>query len=196
MDSTPFRILGIAGSLRAQSFNRALIRVARDVAPAGVTVYEHDLANIPLYNGDVEAAGVPQPVLDFAEAIRGCDALLIATPEYNYSVPGVLKNALDWASRPSVRNPLRQKPIAIMGASGGQWGTVRAQLALRQILASSIESYVMVKPELMVNNGRSRFDEQGHLVDDDIRDRVAAHVEALVTWSNRLRADVGSRAKE
>jgi chromate reductase len=180
-------ILGIPGSLRRMSLNRALLRAAQEVATDGVTINIYDLGDVPLYNGDVEAAGVPQSVLDFVDAIRGADGLLIASPEYNYSISGVLKNALDWASRPSVKNPLRHKPIGIMGASGGQFGTVRSQAALRQILASNIEGYVMVKPEMLVTSAANRFDDDGNLTDDEIRERLTTFVEALAAWTRRMR---------
>ncbi|MDQ3547897.1 MAG: NAD(P)H-dependent oxidoreductase [Chloroflexota bacterium] len=188
MNSTdrPFRILGIPGSLRKASFNRGLIRAAQEVAPEGVEIELYDLGEIPLYNGDVEAQGVPAAVQAFADQIRAADALLIATPEYNYSIPGVLKNAIDWASRPSVKNPLRHKPVALMGASGGMYGTARAQLAMRQVLASVIEAHTMIKPELLVNQAGQKFDSDGNLTDDDTRERLAALIEGLVAWSNRL----------
>jgi chromate reductase len=184
-----FTILGIPGSLRKASFNRGLLRAAQDMTPEGVKIEIYDLDDIPLYNGDVEAVGVPQPVQDFADAIRRADALLIASPEYNYSMSGVLKNAIDWASRPSVKNPFRHKPIGIIGASGGQYGTARSQIALRQVLASVIEAYVMIKPELLVNSASNRFDEHGNLTDDDVRERLSQFVEALVAWAKRVEVD-------
>lgn len=185
----PFTILGIPGSLRKASFNRGLIRAGQAVAPDGVEIELYDLGEIPLYNGDVEAQGVPIPVQAFAEKIRAADALLIATPEYNYSIPGVLKNAIDWASRPSVKNPLRHKPVALMGASGGMFGTTRSQLAMRQVLASAIDAYAMIKPELLVPQAGQKFDADGNLTDDDVRERLAALIEALVAWSKRLGTD-------
>lgn len=185
----PFRILGIPGSLRKASFNRGLVRASQELAPDGVEIELYDLGEIPLYNGDVEAQGVPIPVQAFADAIRAADALLIATPEYNYSIPGVLKNAIDWASRPSVKNPLRHKPVALMGASGGMYGTARSQLALRQVLASMIEANTMIKPELLVNQAGQKFDSDGNLTDDETRERLTALLEALVAWSNRLKSD-------
>jgi chromate reductase, NAD(P)H dehydrogenase (quinone) len=180
------RILGISGSLRQKSFNSALIRAARELAHEDVEFTIYDLSDIPLYNGDVEAAGVPEPVLDFAGAVRSADALLIATPEYNHSVPAVLKNAIDWISRPAVKNPLRHKPVALMGASGGQFGTVRSQAHLRQIFASGIEAYVMIKPDLFVNNAATKIDADGHVTDDETRTRIATHVESLVAWSRQV----------
>ena len=125
-------VVGIAGSLRAGSFNRALLAAAVELAPAGMTIEVADLRPIPLYDGDVEAAGVPAAVAELKSRVRGAGALLIATPEYNYSVPGVLKNALDWLSR-GPDSALAGRPAALMGASPGGFGTVRAQNALRQV---------------------------------------------------------------
>src|SRR5205814_8833807 len=123
---------GIAGSLRTGSYNRALLRAAQELAPAGLELLTFDLAPIPLYDGDVEAQGDPEPVGALKTAIRDADALLIVTPEYNYGVPGVLKNAIDWASRPPGQSPLNGKPAALMGATPGMTGTARAQLQIRQ----------------------------------------------------------------
>ena len=188
-DDRPFRILGIPGSLRKGSFNRGLIRAAQELAPDGVEIELYDLSEIPLYNGDVEAQGVPAPVQHFADKIRAADALLIATPEYNYSIPGVLKNAIDWASRPTVKNPLKHKPVALMGASGGTFGTARSQLAMRQVLGSAIEAHTMIKPELLITQAGQKFDSDGNLTDEDIRERLAALIEALVAWSKRLETE-------
>ncbi len=185
----PFTILGIPGSLRKLSFNRGLIRAAQEVAPDGVVVELYDIGDIPLYNADVEAQGVPPSVQAFADAIRNADALLIATPEYNYSIPGVLKNAIDWASRPSVKNPLKHKPVALTGASGGMFGTARSQLAMRQVLGSMIEAYTMLKPELLVPQAGQKFDSDGNLTDEDVRGRLATLLQSLVAWSNRLKLD-------
>jgi len=184
--SQTFTILGIPGSLRKGSFNRGLLRAAQQVAPDGVEIEIYDIGEIPLYNGDVEAQGIPSPIHDFAEKIRAADALLISTPEYNYSIPGVLKNAIDWVSRPSVGNPLKHKPIALTGASGGMFGTARSQLAMRQVLASMIDAHTMIKPELLVTEAGKKFDEQGNLTDDDIRKRLGELIDALVAWTRRL----------
>ena len=126
------RILGFAGSLRKESFNRSLVRAAQELAPPNMTIDIFDLAGIPLYNGDVEAEGEPNPVAIFKQAIRAADALLIATPEYNHGVPGVMKNAIDWASRPARQAPMDGKPVGIIGASPGLTGTARGQSQLRQ----------------------------------------------------------------
>jgi len=125
-------VLGISGSLRKASYNTALLRPASELLPRGMTLEVFDLSSIPLYNDDVRALGFPKPVQEFRSRIAAADALLIATPEYNFSIPGVLKNAIDWASRPP-DPPLDGKPLAIMGASTGNFGTVRAQMHLRQV---------------------------------------------------------------
>jgi chromate reductase, NAD(P)H dehydrogenase (quinone) len=182
-----FRVLGIPGSLRQASYNRGLIRAAQQVAPDGVEVSVFDLLPIPLFNEDVEAQGDPEPVRAFKEQIRAADALLIAAPEYNYSIPGVLKNAIDWASRPPNDSPLRHKPIALMGASPGGFGTVRSQIALRQVFLFT-KSFVLPEPELYVSAAHEKFDRDGNL-DEQTRQRIRAVLEALVTWSRRFGSD-------
>jgi chromate reductase len=178
--------LGIAGSLREGSYNRALLRAARDLAPDGleIRIYE-GLADIPLYNEDVRARGEPEPVVALKEAIRRADALLWVTPEYNYSIPGVLKNAIDWVSRPPDTSPLRGKPAAIMGATTGSWGTVRSQLHLRQVCLYT-NMLPMGKPQALVARARSKFDEDGKLVDETTQGFVRQLLEALVEWTLRL----------
>jgi chromate reductase, NAD(P)H dehydrogenase (quinone) len=173
------RILGIAGSLRGSSYNRALLRAARELLPEGVELVEHDLRDLPFYDGDVEAAGDPDSVVAFKEAIREADALLIATPEYNRGVPGVLKNAIDWASRPPLGSPLTGKPVAIMGASTGRGGTARAQEQLRSALEFS-RANVLEQPEVLVPEAFMRFDEQGELVDGGVRAELAELLDTLV----------------
>lgn len=181
-------VLGVAGSLRQASYNRGLIRAAQEVAPNDVVVEDYDIGAIPLYNGDIEAREIPRVVRDFAERIRAADAVLIATPEYNFGIPGVLKNAIDWVSRPAVNNPLRHKPVALMGAAGGNFGTTRAQLQLRQVLASGIDAYTLGKPDVLIARAGTLFDNEGNLRDEDTRERVRALLEALVDWTRRLRA--------
>jgi len=187
MADNDLTILAFAGSLRVNSYNRGLIRLAEKVAPEGLRLKTFDIAPIPLYNEDVEKQGDPEPVRRFKEAIAAADALLIATPEYNYSVPGVLKNAIDWASRPPQTSPLKRKPVALIGASGGPWGTTRAQLALRQSFVFT-ETPVLPKPELYVPNGRERFDEQGNLKDssDPTAERLADVLTALAAWTKQV----------
>jgi chromate reductase, NAD(P)H dehydrogenase (quinone) len=144
------------------------------------------LADIPLYNEDVRAQGDPEPVTALKEAIRQADALVIAAPEYNYSIPGVLKNAIDWASRPPDTSPLNGKPVAIMGATTGSWGTVRSQMHLRQVCVYT-NMLPMNKPQVLVARARNKFDAQGHLVDETTRRFVRQQMEALVEWALRLR---------
>ncbi len=172
-------ILGIAGSLRAGSHNKALLRAARELAPAGTEFVEFDVRHLPHYDGDVEAAGDPETVTAFKDVIREADALLIATPEYNRGLPGVLKNAIDWASRPPLASPLARKPVAIMGASTGLGGTARAQQQLRDALEFP-GAIVIEEPEVLVREAFMRFDEDGELADEEARAEIAALLEALV----------------
>jgi len=173
------RILGIAGSLREGSYNRSLLRAALELMPEGVELVELEIGTLPFYDGDVEAAGDPEAVIRFKQAIRDADALLIATPEYNRGVPGVLKNAVDWASRPPLGSPLTGKPVAIMGATTGRGGTARAQEQLRAALEFS-RATVLEQPEVLVPEAFMRFDEQGELVDGGIRAELAELVDTLV----------------
>lgn len=171
------RILGLSGSLRAGSYNRALLRAAQELAPAGVEIEPFEIGRLPHYDGDLEAAG--DPVVEaFKEAIRAADGILIATPEYNRGVPGVLKNALDWASRPPIASPLAGKPVALMGASTGQGGTRRAQEQLRDALAFP-GAEVLRGPEVLVPAAYERFDADGRLVHAETRESVRALVEAF-----------------
>ena len=143
------RVLGISGSLRKGSFNTAVLRAAVELAPAGMSIGVADLQEIPIYNEDVRAKGFPDPVQRLRDAIAAADALLIVTPEYNYSIPGMLKNAIDWASRPP-SHPFAGKALAIMGASGGMGGTMRAQYHLRQV-AVFLDMHLLNKPEVVEN---------------------------------------------
>ncbi len=165
------RVLGIAGSLRVGSYNRGLIEAAKELAPPTMSVESFDLTAIPIYNEDLRQAGLPAPVVDLRARIASADALLIATPEYNYSIPGMLKNAIDWASRPPDQ-PFDQKPVAIMGASPGRLGTARAQYHLRQCFVF-LNAFVINKPEVMVGGASEQFDEQGRLTDETTREFVA-----------------------
>jgi len=180
------KVLGIAGSLRAGSFNRSLLRAAQELAPAGMTITAFDLAAIPLYNGDVEAQGDPEPVTALKSAIRQADALLIATPEYNFGVPGVLKNAIDWASRPPRDSVLKGKPAAIMGATPGMGGTARAQMQLRQAFVFT-QTLAMLSPEVLVARAHEKFDASGGLTDEKTRQLVGHFLQALAEWTLRLK---------
>ena len=185
-DDKRLRVLGIAGSLRVGSFNRALLRAAQELAPEGMEIRAFDIAPIPLYNGDVEARGDPEPVAALKAAIRESDALLVVTPEYNYGVPGVLKNAIDWASRPPDKTPLRGKPAAIMGASPGAHATVRAQLQLRQAFVFT-QTLALPAPEVLVARAHEKVDKEGRLTDEATRGLVRKLLEALRDWTLRLR---------
>ncbi len=193
MHTSPLTVLGFAGSLRRHSYNRGLLRAAAEVAPEDVRLDVFDLAGLPLYNADVEAEGDPEPVARFKVAIAAGDALLIASPEYNYSVPGVLKNAIDWASRPYLggASVLLHKPVALMGA-GGSAGSHRAQLVLRQSLIFT-DSYVLPQPQVFLVDAKQRFDGEGNLLDDGAREAVRELLEALAGWARRLRASASDR---
>lgn len=186
----PLTILGIAGSLRRGSYNRGLIRAAIQLAPAGIELVSHDLGDLPLYNADVEAQGDPQPVARLKRAIAAADAQLIATPEYNHCVPGVLKNAIDWASRPPRRSVLTGKPVAMMGASTGGGGTARAQAHLRDGLAYT-NGLVLPLPEVLVSSAATKFDDESNLTDAGTRDEIRDLLKALAAWVRRLQATAG-----
>lgn len=180
------RVLGISGSLRRGSYNSAALRAARALAPAGMEVEIYDgLRDIPSYDEDVRQQGFPPPVEDLRGRVKAADALLIVTPEYNYSVPGVLKNAIDWVSRPPDQ-PFDGKPIAIMGASPGALGTARAQYHLRQSFVF-LNGMVLNRPEVMIGQAGTRFDSEGNLTDEKTRDFVRALLVALQAWTERLR---------
>jgi chromate reductase len=178
------KVLGISGSLRKGSFNTALLRAAQELAPNGMEITIFDLADIPLYNGDVEAAGDPEPVAALKSAIRNADAVLFATPEYNYSISGVLKNAIDWASRDRSAGSLQGKPVAMIGA-GGMAGTARAQLHLQNVL-SEAGALVMAKPGVLVTFPWQKFDEVGRLIDQDIRTFLHRHLDSFAQWIQRV----------
>lgn len=178
------KILGFAGSLRKGSFNRALINAALELAPEGAELKIFDLDGIPLYNQDNEGRP-PERVVAFKEAIRNADALLIATPEYNYSIPGVLKNAIDWASRPYDDNVFRGKPSAIMSASGSMIGGARAQYHLRQVFVF-LDMHPINKPEVIVSMAQEKIDKDGKVTDAHTREKIKELLEALVAWTARL----------
>ena len=179
------RILGIAGSLRRASYNRGLIRAAVEVAPAGVVIEPFELASVPLYNQDVEDAGEPTGVVALKTAIARADALLVATPEYNHGIPGVLKNAIDWASRPRMTSPLRDRSVAVMGASPGRGSTARAQAQLRDAFVFT-GACVMPLPELLVGGAASHFDDDGNLTDPALRASIVELIAALRDWTTRI----------
>jgi chromate reductase len=173
------KLLGIAGSLREGSYNRGLLRAARQLLPEGVELVEFDIRGLPFYDGDLEAAGDPEPVVALKEAIRDADALLIATPEYNRGAPGGLKNAIDWASRPPLGSPLTGKPVALIGAATGRGGTALAQQQLRQALEFP-RADVLDEPRVLVPEAYFHFDERGELADEAIRAELAELLDTLV----------------
>jgi chromate reductase, NAD(P)H dehydrogenase (quinone) len=173
------KLLGIAGSLREGSYNRGLLRAVRELLPQDVELVEFDIGSLPFYDGDVEAAGDPDSVVALKDAIRDADALMIATPEYNRGVPGVLKNAVDWASRPAIGSPLSGKPIALMGASTGRGGTALAQQQLRDALEFT-RATVLDEPQVLVAEAYMRFNEHGELADERIRAEIAELIDTLV----------------
>jgi chromate reductase, NAD(P)H dehydrogenase (quinone) len=180
-----FRVIGLAGSLRRASFNRMLLRAAQELAPARLQIDIHDIAAVPLYNQDVEDAGTPESVALLRQAIRDGDGLLIGTPEYNHGVPGVLKNTIDWLSRPPRDSVLNMKAAAIMGASPGMGGTARAQTQLRQAFVFT-NTFAMLQPEVLVARAREKFDAEGRLTDDGTRAFLAKFLNEFVSWIARV----------
>jgi chromate reductase len=179
------KILAISGSLRHASFNTYALKAAAELAPAGMTVEIFDISAIPPYNEDVKAKGFPAPVEALRAAIKSADALLLSSPEYNFSYSGVLKNAIDWASRPP-EQPFDGKPIAIMGAGPGALGTARAQYHLRQVFIF-LNAHVLNRPEVMISGAATRFDAAGKLTDEATRTMVRSQMEALRDWTLRRR---------
>lgn len=172
------RILGFAGSLRSGSYNRALLRAAAEEAPEGMSIETFDLADIPLYNQDVEDRGDPAPVAEFKEAISRCDGVLISTPEYQHGMTGVLKNVLDWASRPAGRSEMKGKPVAMLGASPSPVGTARSHLQLRHTL-TYLQADMVSRPEVLVAHAREKFDDEGRFTDETGRRLMAELLQAL-----------------
>jgi chromate reductase len=179
-----FKILGFAGSLRKDSYNKALLRAALELVPEGVELEIFDLEGIPPFNQDLENKPV-EKVKEFKAIIRAADAILIATPEYNYSIPGVLKNAIDCASRPYGDNAFENKPVAIMGASPGMIGTARAQYHLRQCFVF-IGCFALNRPEVMVSHAQEKIDKDGKVTDQTTRELIKQLLENLVAWTRRL----------
>lgn len=176
-------ILGIVGSLRAESYNRAAFRAAQKLLPANTTLDTFPIDEIPLFNQDLENSP-PPALVEFKRRIRAADAILFVTPEYNYSVPGVLKNAIDCASRPYGDNAWSGKPTAIMGASIGNFGSGRAQYHLRQTLVF-LDMPVVAQPEVMIGSAADRFDNQGELTDETSKKLIKKLLEQLVVLVRR-----------
>ena len=184
--SKDIHILGIAGSLRRDSYNRSALRAAADLVPAGTTLDIFELDGIPGFNQDQEQEP-PAKVVELKKRINESDAVLFVTPEYNYSVPGVLKNAIDWASRPYGDSAWDGKPAAIMGASVGMIGTARAQYHLRQMFVF-LNMYPINQPEVMIANASERFDSSGNLTDEKTREFIRQLLHNLVEWTRRIGA--------
>jgi chromate reductase len=182
--NSPLTILGIAGSLRQGSYNRLALRAAQQLAPDGAKIEVFELDGIPAFNQDHEKTP-PPVVVDFKKRIRAADAILFVTPEYNYSVPGVLKNAIDWASRPYGDNAWNDKPVAVMSAAGGIFGGARAQYVLRQIFVF-LNMHALNQPEVMIAKAHEKFDANGNYTDDDGKKLIRQLLESLVAWTRRL----------
>lgn len=186
-DNVADKVVAFAGSLRRGSFNRGLLRAAQELAPEGMEITVIEIGGLPFYNADVEAEGDPPSVAAFKESLSGADGILIATPEYNDGIPGVLTTAIDWGSRLPGRAPLAGKPVALIGASPSQVGTARAQLHLRQLLAH-VHARVLPSPELLVASAHQRFDKSVRLTDESTRDILAKLLQRFSRWIARERA--------
>lgn len=181
VERASLRVIGIAGSLRTASFNRALLSAARELAPPELIIEVGELKDLPLFNEDLESNGVPAAVGALRSAVRRADGLLLVTPEYNHGVPGVLKNAVDWLSQPLRQSALEGKPTALMGASTGLAGTARSQSQLRQAFVLT-NSPVMQQPEVLVARAHEKFDAMGRLTDQPTRQFVSAFLTRLAQW--------------
>jgi len=180
------KILGIVGSLRKDSLNKAAARAAMTVVPENASLnFFETLGEIPPFNADLEST-IPRAVADLKQAVKEADAVLFITPEYNYSVPGVLKNAIDWVSRPYGDNSWEGKPVAVMGASPGMLGTSRAQYHLRQTFVF-LNMFPVNRPEVMISSAQEKFDAEGNLKDDFTRGKIKELLEALVAWTIKLK---------
>jgi len=177
-------VLAICGSLRTGSYNSAALRTAIELKPPGMTIETADISAFPLYNEDVRAQGFPPPVETFRQQIAAADALLFVTPEYNYSMPGVLKNAIDWASRPPDQ-PFAGKPVAIMGAAAGMAGSARAQYDLRRCCVF-LDMHPLNRPEVLIGQAQTKFDAEGRFTDEVGRGLIRDLLVALEQWTRRL----------
>jgi chromate reductase, NAD(P)H dehydrogenase (quinone) len=180
-----FNVVGFAGSLRRGSYNRALLRAATELVPSTLHIVIQELDGIPLYNGDLEDAGVPPGVEQLRDAIRKADGLLIATPEYNHGVPGVLKNTIDWLSRPPRDSALNGKVAAVMGASPGMTGTGRGQSQLRQAFVFT-NTYALLQPEVLIGRAHEKFDAEGRLAHQATRDFLATFLRRFADFIARF----------
>lgn len=185
MTTTSLRILGISGSLRKASLNTAALRAAKELLLEGMSMEIFNIGDLPLFNEDLREKGFPPKVQELREKIASADALLIASPEYNYSIPAPLKNAIDWASRPP-QQPFDGKPIGIIGASPGAFGTARAQYHLRQSFIY-LNGMVLNRPEVMIASAHEKFDADGKLIDEKTRDIIQQMLIALASWTTSLK---------
>ena len=180
-------VFAVAGSLRKDSFNKKLLRAAMAFVPPGMMIHQFDgLADIPPYNADRDVDPRPEPVRALKQMLAACDGLLIVTPEYNYGIPGVLKNAIDWASRPAATSPLLGKVALLMGAATGLVGTARAQQQLRQNFVFT-RTTVLPPPEILLGNAAEKFDNEGRLIDELAKQLIAERLKALGEWIYKLR---------
>ena len=186
MTTSPLKVLAISGSLRKGSYNTAALRAAQELAPEGMTIEIASIADIPFYNADVQAVGIPAPVTALADQIRAADAVLIASPEYNYSTSGVLKNTIDWLSRVP-QQPFAGKPVAMVGASMSLLGAARAQYHLRQCFVF-LDALPVNKPEVFIAQAQNRFDADGRLTDEPTRGFLRQLLVSLAAWTLRLKA--------
>ncbi len=180
----PIKILGIAGSLRQGSYNKAALRAAVELVPKDAVLEIVEIGNLPLFNADLEA-NFPLAAKEFKEKVRAADAILFVTPEYNYSTSGVLKNAIDWASRPFGDSAWEGKPAAIMGAAIGPMGTIRAQMQLREMFVY-LNIFPLNHPQVLIGDAKKKFDEEGNLIDEVTKERIQEMLKALVDWTRRL----------
>lgn len=178
------KILGIAGSIREGSYNRSALRAAGELLPDGAELEIFEIKDIPIFNQD-NVDDLPQSVVELKQKVKEADGLLFSTPEYNYSIPGVLKNVIDWGSRPYGDNSWDSKPTAIMGASTGILGTARAQYHLRQVFVA-LNLHVLNRPEVMIAKAAERFDEEGNLTDEQTKEFVKSLMTALVKWTRKM----------
>ncbi len=183
----PIKILGFAGSLRKNSYTKALLHATMKLIPKKAKLEIFDLEGIPPFNQDLENR-MPEKVREFKAKIKAANAILIATPEHNYSMPGVLKNAIDWASRPPGNNSFEGKPIAIMSASPGTLGGARAQYHLRQVLVA-LNMHAINRPEVIVASVDEKIDEKGNLMDEKTRKKIRQLLESLVDWTKKLKKE-------
>jgi chromate reductase, NAD(P)H dehydrogenase (quinone) len=187
------RILGIAGSLRRESYNRLTLKAAAQLVPEGAEIEIFELDGIPGFNQDDEQ-NPPAKVAELKQKVREADAILFVTPEYNYSVPGVLKNAIDWASRPYGDSAWDGKPAAIMGASVGSIATARAQYHLRQMFVF-LNMHAVNRPEVMIGNCSNVFDANGDLTDESTKEHIRGLLQSLIEWTRRIRPAEGSQGQ-